>query len=554
MHNLKLSSAAVIAALFAAATHSNSALAQVGSGNALKNSQENITALPKPTAAPTIAAPVDANDTVIYLKKLTGIEVKSEILKDEITGYFLPFMGKNINNGDVKKFKEWAWNAINNQGVLGTVEVSTDNQGGLVIDVALPKIGSRSVTGPKELVDKYQNKILAGFKSIKNNSHVDTLDIDQRMYNLNSVLPVDVNVTLQPEANNLVSLVFNVSPKVSQPGKFKYGAIQINDYGLTQFGRGQGLLSLNYEGFTPGSEAAITVQGAQGMLYEHLQYSAPTELLNGNARVWVDNSNNKNINNNQAATKGKTTQYGLALTNTLGSDRAMMYQSDVQITKRNTRNENKNSGLLITDEDDKQARLKLSADNSVLAKDNLTHLEVNGVGGTDNQNGKYSFMTVAASYQKNLSDSGLSLVTKVNGQALPSRNLDSYNRMSLGGVNGVRAYSSTDGVGDTGAAGTIEFRKAVEAINGYVGLFYDGGVIKENKEPVAKQYNQAFKLQAVGLTVSGAMRINTSHADSIMFASSVAKGIGGYAAFVPGIYDSTPNGWRFNLAVTMPLK
>ena len=56
MHNLKLSSAAVIAALFAAATHSNSALAQVGSGNALKNSQENITALPKPTAAPTIAA------------------------------------------------------------------------------------------------------------------------------------------------------------------------------------------------------------------------------------------------------------------------------------------------------------------------------------------------------------------------------------------------------------------------------------------------------------------------------------------------------------------
>lgn len=73
---------------------------------------------------------------------------------------------------------------------------------------------------------------------------------------------------------------------------------------------------------------------------------------------------------------------------------------------------------------------------------------------------------------------------------MPSRNLDSYSRLSLGGVNGVRAYTTLDGVGDMGALASAEIHQRYLGDH-FVGVFYDGGVIKQNRNPVPNQYNTA---------------------------------------------------------------
>lgn len=60
-------------------------------------------------------------------------------------------------------------------------------------------------------------------------------------------------------------------------------------------------------------------------------------------------------------------------------------------------------------------------------------------------------------------------------------NLDSSEKLGLGGVNGVRAYPNGEGYGDMGWVAQTEIRYAVGAVVPY--LFYDAGRVTLNKSP-----------------------------------------------------------------------
>ncbi len=60
-------------------------------------------------------------------------------------------------------------------------------------------------------------------------------------------------------------------------------------------------------------------------------------------------------------------------------------------------------------------------------------------------------------------------------------NLDSSEKLGLGGVNGVRAYPNGEGYGDMGWVAQTEVRYAVGAVVPY--LFYDAGRVTLNKSP-----------------------------------------------------------------------
>lgn len=92
--------------------------------------------------------------------------------------------------------------------------------------------------------------------------------------------------------------------------------------------------------------------------------------------------------------------------------------------------------------------------------------------------------------------------------------------MSLGGVNGVRAYTSADGVGDSGAQWSVELVRKISGTQS-VGVFYDGGVIRPNRKPVTGSLNSSYTLNAVGVSWSGSV-------GSWLFNSSLAQGFGGY--------------------------
>lgn len=68
------------------------------------------------------------------------------------------------------------------------------------------------------------------------------------------------------------------------------------------------------------------------------------------------------------------------------------------------------------------------------------------------------------------------MVRYANQQA--SKNLDSSEKFSVGGIYGVRAYPSGQGVGDRGWLSQVELRQKIGDVTGFV--FYDQGAVAVN--------------------------------------------------------------------------
>jgi hemolysin activation/secretion protein len=93
--------------------------------------------------------------------------------------------------------------------------------------------------------------------------------------------------------------------------------------------------------------------------------------------------------------------------------------------------------------------------------------------------GTFGKLNLDLSRVQNLT-SGVSLYGHFNNQ-IASKNLDSSERMSLGGVTGVRAYAASEGYGDEGWLTQIELRYRQGAATTYA--FYDYGKIQVNAKP-----------------------------------------------------------------------
>ncbi|MFH0787413.1 MAG: ShlB/FhaC/HecB family hemolysin secretion/activation protein [Pseudomonadota bacterium] len=94
------------------------------------------------------------------------------------------------------------------------------------------------------------------------------------------------------------------------------------------------------------------------------------------------------------------------------------------------------------------------------------------------RDGLFGKFTYYASRTQTIKENRTSLSLSINGQhAL--KNLDSSEQFSLGGAYGVRAYSSSEAMGDNGFVATAELRQMVfETLQ--AGLFYDFGWIRTN--------------------------------------------------------------------------
>lgn len=99
-----------------------------------------------------------------------------------------------------------------------------------------------------------------------------------------------------------------------------------------------------------------------------------------------------------------------------------------------------------------------------------------------------------------------SLLALMNGQ-FASRNLDSSEKFSLGGADGVRAYPQGEAIGDEGYLVTAELRHALPSgLPGAmtVGGFVDYGMVKLNRNPFMDGDNER-KLSAIGLSFNWAL-------------------------------------------------
>ena len=97
-----------------------------------------------------------------------------------------------------------------------------------------------------------------------------------------------------------------------------------------------------------------------------------------------------------------------------------------------------------------------------------------------NTAGGYGKVNFNLSRQQALIDK-LSLGAQLRGQ-WANKNLDSSEKLSLGGISGVRAYPSGEAAGDSGWVGSLELRYAVLP-QVAASVFYDAGSINVNANP-----------------------------------------------------------------------
>lgn len=91
---------------------------------------------------------------------------------------------------------------------------------------------------------------------------------------------------------------------------------------------------------------------------------------------------------------------------------------------------------------------------------------------------------------------GLSAYGRFSGQ-WSNQNLDSSERLGLGGIYGVRAYPMGEGTGDRGWLSQFEFRYSINMLTPFV--FYDVGAVTINAHPWDAASDSERKLSGRGV-------------------------------------------------------
>jgi hemolysin activation/secretion protein len=144
---------------------------------------------------------------------------------------------------------------------------------------------------------------------------------------------------------------------------------------------------------------------------------------------------------------------------------------------------------------------KLTMDAALLSTDALSA----------HSNGGFVRLSYTLSRLQQLSEqNSLSLV--ISGQQ-SNTNLNSSEKFSLGGANGVRAYPQGEGVGDQGWMANLDMRRALmETVQGVA--FYDMGAVQINRNPFNAAANSR-TLAGIGLGLN-------AQSGTLQFKASVA--------------------------------
>ena len=497
--------------------------------------------------------------------RLNAVQVNSPMYQNELMAYWMSEINKPVPAQKLADFKAFAWELFQSKGYLAYITTSaqpTPEGSVLTVNVAFPTVGKVSVvTVDGNKGKEYADEVARRFTNVyKPGTPVDVQGFENQLNAAAYDLPVDLEVSLRQVNDKVVDVVINLRPVDSTLGKVLGGLVQFNNYGLSQFGREQLVGNVRIAGFTPLSELSLTTQQSRGVGYYRADYEAPIVGTGMRWKVYGSEVRSDAIN---ADVRGLSDEVGAGLTKLLSTDRDGRWLAGTEVSRRQTKNWN--TGSETAHRVDNQLRLKLRAESSKGWVDNFSS-EVTFFTGQMNLNRNTSDKAtdadpslgghgVAGSYQKIEMNGGLSHALdkeriytgsiRWRAQAA-AKNLDTYNRFSLGGINGMRAYTSLDGVGDQGAQMSFDITHQIVP-DVYGSIFYDVGVVKNYHKPLATDTDTGYyTLQGAGWQVGGKI-------EDVNWSLSVAHAIGKTPG--AGVWNATNTvigDWRVNVAITKP--
>lgn len=511
----------------------------------------------KPADKPAVTEADDLSD-LKAIDKLVRVEVRNmDALAPALKLYWQDAIGKPVSVEALAQFKIWANDEAKESGLYAFAQTDSEpGEGGdvLVVTMVVPRIKSVRVFVPDEdLAKRYEALLTTRFaKDFAPGNVVDPNGLDQRLEAASYDLPVSLEIVIRSAGANLVDLVVNVSALPAEPGKLANGVVQINNYGLKSYGRPQLMGMVSVGGLTPNALLSLTTQVSEGVRYGRAEYEGPVEAYAGRMKIYGSRSDSHTILGGDTASKGVSQEVGAGLTHMWGSYKSFLFKTVTEIGGRQTI-----SHLALDDSEtgrveETQLRMTWSMDNERVAREpsrlavTLTAGEYTRLGGSEAYNvetGSYGKLNVSGRMQRNLSrDGNWQWVGRFNAQAA-TRTLDGYNRLALGGVNAVRAYTAADGVGDQGVVASLELNRRLSGSQ-TVGVFYDAGVIRPNKVHVDDGFNTTYSLQAVGAQWTGNL-------GRWYYNATLAKGFGGYKLAEAGqVTESQRNPWRLSAAMS----
>lgn len=533
--------------------------AQAEPGTAAAAAQKNLEDLGARLREQVLPKPLVYVDTLgleasTALARLVAVQVKSSVLVDEIERYWQNRMGGPVSVDEIRDFHVWFYERAAQKGFMAyaqTEVMSVRDGQQLNIQVLQPKINHVRILVPDSpdaalYLKRVQSRIGQVFKV---GLPLDTLSLDQVLDSASHDLPLELEATLRAVGPELLDLVVSITPAIALPGQTSAGVVQLNNHGLRQYGQNQVLAALTVGMPAVKSQLSLLAQASEGIAYARADYEGLWPALGSRWVVFGTHSRSQTVLGGSAAAKGEATELGVGLNRILGARRDLVFKGDVALASRENESRRRDGGELLSNVRDHQLRLRWTADNARLSP-HPVRAEVGVLRGyypqavNNNRDpaGHYTRVNLALKGQKSLNRSGsLRVAAHVRGQ-WASRNLESYNQFTLGGVNGVRAYTPVDGVGDHGVLASLELIQDIgPALS--VSAFYDGGQVQKQADPSAADTLNRYALQGAGVQLQG--RYFQLH-----YTLTWAKGLKTYADWQPSNTESSPGNSRTNVSVS----
>mgnify|MGYP006424106461 FL=1 len=427
-----------------------------------------------------------------------NIKYSSDELKKSIEN----FISQELNYDDLLNVTNIISNYYRTRGFLATAYLPEQNinEGIIIIKIVEGKLGKIIIdTGSSEInLSKKRIKRFINNK-LEKESVLNISQLDKNIRQINSLYGINAVAELQEGENfgetDIKIQIFN-TPMFS-------GSTITNNHGSRSSGTGRLSNSINIDGLFNLGERFIFSSTMTGDVlnedqYEKSNYYALSAIFplghNGLQATFRTSKMEYKLSDPFDSTmpSGYSTEYNFSLSKKLIETLRFNLNSSLSLSRNDYVN-NLNTGN-NSDKDTTKALLNVGFDKTdnafgggvnfgsisfslgdVDLTDNQTNFETDQT--TTDTNGRNLKSNLILNRLQNLNQK-TNLLIKFNGQ-YAADNLDGSDQFSLGGVNGVRAYPSSEASGDLGFVTNLELKRNFDKFEGT--LFYDYGKIKLHK-------------------------------------------------------------------------
>lgn len=447
----------------------------------------------QPIAVP--AAPASASGGVTFKVQRFEVQGGQAMEKKAVDAVLAQWLNRELDLTELRRVVPALEDAYQQLGWL--VQVSLPPQD--IEEGVVRLVVSEGLMGVLEIVDRASLSISADrVEKTLGQAYVQGAPLNLRMLegalNVVQTLP-GVNASASLKAGSTPNTTDVVASLEQTPALDGSGSL--DNWGHARTGSNRASLNLNWNNPSAfGDQLSTNLMATQAFQYGRVAYSVPVGY--SGSRLGLSHSN---MRYHLLGSVNDPVVSGIARTDGLDWSRPLFYSRLMRVAASAQFNRSQYADITNGFESQRQVQsgvLGLSGEwtsaskASIFWRMNWTHGDVDLSANPSNQSDDAEGLQTQGRYHKlngNLTlvkamDSGHQWWLTLNGQR-SFKNLDSSERMSLGGAQGVRAYPSSEGSGDEAVTASLEWRIPFgDGLQWHV--FYDWGTVRISKRPAVE--------------------------------------------------------------------